>query len=45
MGTFLKKHYPSIEKLLHERRILALMESLEKEKGNYKKEYNVEFNS
>ncbi len=42
MGTFLKKHYPSIEKLLHERRILALKESLEREKQLYKKEYHVE---
>ena len=42
MGTFLKKHYPSIEKLLHERRILAHKESLEREKQLYKKEYHVE---
>ena len=43
-NDFLAKHYPSIKKMFHKKRILALEELLEVEKKKYKKEYHVEFN-
>jgi len=45
MDDFLGKYYPGIKKSMHERRILALIELLEREKETYKKRYDVEFNS
>lgn len=45
MNDFLGKYYPGIKRSFHKKRILALIELLEREKKLYKKEYHVEFDS
>lgn len=45
MKDFLGKYYPGIKQMLHKKRIFNLQELLEKEKAQYKKQYDVEFDS
>lgn len=43
MDDFLGKYYPGIKKMLHKRRILALIELLEEEKKKFKEQYHENF--